>query len=285
MAKIFTKLNVGDTVATSGTRVFKKLTTEEVPPLPITDLTGTTWLMKTDLTGKSGWFAEAGYGVFDVRGEAILQSIGFNSRHNLQSFCVGYGEDDANNTFPSSNSVCFVKDGAVDSYDKGYVITLIFSGGADVTNKRLIKWVLDNGEVASPIAGTWVFNDTITELPIFDDTQEDVYGGLGYNQARAIDIYIAEDVDYSTGHFCMCNRDYDGTLIESCLLGFKVFGGFSHPFYYYGTNTFFNESAWSENANNELTILATSKFDNVSGVDVSDKFLAWLKANATKKEA
>lgn len=29
MAKIFTKLNIGDTVATSGTRVFKKLSTEE----------------------------------------------------------------------------------------------------------------------------------------------------------------------------------------------------------------------------------------------------------------
>lgn len=31
MAKIFTKLNIGDTVATSGTRVFKKLTTEILP--------------------------------------------------------------------------------------------------------------------------------------------------------------------------------------------------------------------------------------------------------------
>lgn len=45
----FTKLNIGDVVSTSGTRVFKKLSTEEPDPRPVWDgktLTGTTWYIR-----------------------------------------------------------------------------------------------------------------------------------------------------------------------------------------------------------------------------------------------
>lgn len=136
------------------------------------------------------------------------------------------------------------------------------------------------------IVGTWVFNDTLTEFPIFDDTVEDSYNENYCNLARYINVDLAY---YGTRELkpnrqlAMYNLTIDAYGGETVFLGSQSLAPI--PFYYYETNTYRESNEWSENAYNELTFLATSTFTNYSGVDVSDKFYEWLKANATKKDS
>ncbi len=141
---IFKKLFVGDTVATSGTRVFKKLTTEE--PLPIwngTDLTGTTWKIPT------GWTAEAGYGVFYVAGTAEFEDQIFTTGYSR--LYIGYDTENAvldGNDYPAENTI-LVRALGYHIRDNTKVMAFTFESGADVTNTRLISWLLENGELTS----------------------------------------------------------------------------------------------------------------------------------------
>lgn len=144
MPKIFTKLNVGDTVASSGTRVFKKLTTEE--PLPIwngTDLKGTTWIIP------AGFTAEAGYGVFYVGGTAEFEDYIFGT--GFSRLYIGY---DTENTvsdgydFPAPNTI-LVRALGYYKRDNTKVMAFRFESGQDLTNTSLIQWLLENGELTS----------------------------------------------------------------------------------------------------------------------------------------
>lgn len=154
MAKIFKKLSIGDTVASSGTRVFKKLSTEE-PSLPIwngVDLKGTAWVLRRgeDVS------AEPGYGQFEVD---IVYDGDF--RKDAAAIYVGY-------TYPSYASlekvtewedyITFVGTSGRDSdvwfFDlkpSGFSLEVIlkFNGGTDATNPRLINWMINNADLVS----------------------------------------------------------------------------------------------------------------------------------------
>lgn len=157
--KTFKKLYIGDTVATSGTRVFKKLTTEEpIPSLPIwngTDLTGTSWTLR------SGWSAEAGYGQFEVdfSWTDINPLLGMVSAVALH---IGYAYPklpSIDDIAPCENWMVFVNE-YIDASGNATlrpltykntkdIIYLAFNGGKDATNPRLIDWLLENGELTS----------------------------------------------------------------------------------------------------------------------------------------
>ena len=289
---IFKKLSVGDIVATSGTRVFRKLTTAEVTPedptLPIwngTDLTGTTWYISP------GFTANAGYGVFDVVG--IVTSVNEFGTHNneFENFYIGYVAPSAFTPFEEyENSIGFNQIGAnasIHTSEEKYR-WFTFNGGADTTNPRLIDWLLQNAKLTShqlDLVGTWVFNDTITELPVFDDTVENVYGEYGINQATHIhlSLFSTSTAFFKPRDLAMCNK------LTSVLGGDTVAlcggGTMSIPFYYYERNAFYQDYFWSETAYNELTFKDTSAFTNYSGVYVGEKFYVWLRANATKNVA
>ena len=137
---IFKKLNIGDVVASSGTRSFKKLTTE----LPIwngTDLTGTTWYIP------AGWTAEAEYGLFESQG--YMQIDGEGSQINFRRLRIGYTPNDTSGYAPEPNSIVAV----TFAYNFKLIPTKMykfsFSGGTDVTNPRLIDWLLKNAELTS----------------------------------------------------------------------------------------------------------------------------------------
>lgn len=158
---IFKKLNIGEAVATSGTRCFKKLTTAEVTPddptLPIwngTDLKGTTWKIPD-----SGWTAEAGYGEFDVIGK-----LNYLVDYDFRMFRIGYAVQSAHSTpFIAADNICWdtvFADGSVrcasidnNRNDDGILLVdtyeFTFTGGTDVTNPRLIDWLLENGRLTS----------------------------------------------------------------------------------------------------------------------------------------
>lgn len=182
--RIFTKLNVGDTVASSGTRVFKKLTTEE--PLPIwngTDLTGTKWKIK------SGWSAEAGYGEFDVGG--ISWDIEGKVGAGYTRLCIGYSTDSPipdSTLFPATNSIVFrsLFNGIMSDTTVGRSFS--FTYGTDLTNKSLINWLLENGELTShtyvPVtAGLYDANDNLVASW---DTLVNTYGMDGIEEGYGI---------------------------------------------------------------------------------------------------
>ena len=155
---IFKKLNIGDTVASSGARVFKKLITEETS-LPIwngTDLRGTTWTIP-----HSGWTAEAGYGEFDVVGKhKYIYEL------DIYSFRIGYdvyGVNASYTPFIAADSICWnsvlgngtIHYGSMDNNpdnDGSFVIAInqfTFTGGTDTTNPRLIDWLINNADLVS----------------------------------------------------------------------------------------------------------------------------------------
>lgn len=149
---IFKKLTVGDTVATSGARVFKKLTTEEpTPSKPVwngTDLTGTEWHIP------QGWTAEAGYGVFDVSGGlTYLVGDSNNTTHTMTSLYIGFELPMFGDPYASSNTItCRLVGGGSPTIlgeDNIFALNLTFTGGTDLTNTSLINWLLENGELIS----------------------------------------------------------------------------------------------------------------------------------------
>ena len=137
---IFKKLNIGDTVATSGTRVFKKLTTG----LPIwngTDLTGTTWEIPV------GWTAEAEYGLFEIVG--YMKIDGKGSQNQFRRLRIGYTPSGTSDYASEPNSIVAVTFGANFKLIPTKRYQFMFSGGEDVTNPRLIDWLLQNAELTS----------------------------------------------------------------------------------------------------------------------------------------
>lgn len=131
--KKFTRLYIGDTVATAGNKCFKRLTTEE-PSTEITDLTGTTWYVP------SGWSATAGYGQFVVEGTYIED----NYTYNMLGIRLGYMTP----TATYADAFCVMTSNG--SYRNVYSTTSVvfnITGGTDATNADLIAWLYANGEL------------------------------------------------------------------------------------------------------------------------------------------
>lgn len=166
---IFKKLLVGDTVATSGTRVFKKLITEE-PGLPIwngTDLKGTSW------TIPAGWTAEAGYGVFDV---SIMSRIEGDWEVSYTGLYIGYATENplGETPFATANNILMVTLG-YRSVDPSKGLNFRFLNGTDTTNPRLISWLLENGRLTSHRLQAGLY-DADNKLVASWDTLVNTYG-------------------------------------------------------------------------------------------------------------
>lgn len=171
---IFKKLNIGDIVATSGTWVFRKLTTEE--PLPIwngTALDGTTWIIR------SGWTAEAGYGVFDVGGIRTLDPL---SHQRVNSLHIGYRAETVSSTphavdngltWDTSYSETEPRYAGTSDNTKEYEFS--FSRGTDTTNPRLISWLLQNADLVSHRLQAGLY-DVDNNLVASWDTLVNTYG-------------------------------------------------------------------------------------------------------------
>lgn len=269
MAKIFTKLNIGDTVATSGTRVFKKLYTD----LPIwngTDLTGTTWNIQ------AGWSAEAGYDVFDVSGMegSFNNFFGGITRNKYGTLRIGYYAESVGDTpYASANSLCWDSTDwetplHARTNDTTKAHEFSFTGGTDVTNPRLIDWLLENGKLIShkyPIKGNWLFNETITETPIVCTDVE----GLQYQSDITINFsYNGNTAVYGSLHTVENTNgdDYSKHLVYRHML----------PNYVYD----FVTASWVSENYRSVTFYDDTA-TNYNGEDVTPVFYKWLKANAT----
>lgn len=259
---IFKKLNIGATVATSGARVFKKLTTED--PLPIwdgTDLSYTTWEIP------AGWTAEAGYGEFDIGGFLPVSSGG---QFGFSSLCIGFenpsgGIYETNITAAPNSIIIFTMVTGTKTPDETF--TLRIFGGTDTTNPRLISWLLKNAKLTSHqlvINGTYRLNDTITELPIVYADGENI----SYQSTFNVGFYIGTSP--SAGLFCM--QEADGITL--------------HPmptlsvYYLYD----FRTNTWRKDELRNFT------FDNATatnhiGEDVTQVLLWWIVTNATKQDS
>lgn len=132
MSKKFTKLFLGDVVKTIGSRVFRKLSTEE-PKTELTDLTGTTWNIQ------SGFIAPSGYGVFDVNYVLHTTDGDFDSTQ----LAIGYGFSFDSGLSPAENRVSILPAYGAISNVGGFTAT--FTGGTDATNASLISWVKQYG--------------------------------------------------------------------------------------------------------------------------------------------
>lgn len=205
MAKIFTKLNVGDTVATSGTRVFKKLTTEPTKDLhgwDGADLRGTEWEV-------SSFTAEAGYGEFDIYGEtAAVQESGLNVYFPWRSLFVGYNRyNSSGESFITAreNTLFFYSWGLPASIASGNSARLFdVVGGSDVSNPRLIAWMLENANL--------IKYEPIGEDGLFDNDGKLIASWKELSHAHGYQMYAADNYtesDYATDthspHYLLTN--------------------------------------------------------------------------------
>lgn len=263
---IFKKLSIGDTVASSGTRVFKKLTTEEVTPeepsLPIwngTDLAGTTWEIP------AGWAAEAEYGQFDVSGYTNRPaSITSTVVHRL---FIGYAVNSLSGPpFALANSFCWLHGQYPETTplyggisDTTIVRCFMFTGGTDATNPRLISWLLENGRLTSHrfnIKGAWLFNETITQLP--EDYSKGADGESFHISFKCGESY--------------CQGLYGGSVSEESHLWFV----------YWLPSTVYNfdTEMWEEDSLRSV-IFTEDSVTNDAGKNVTEIFYKWLTTNAT----
>ena len=278
MAKIFTKLHIGEAVATSGTRVFKMLTTEKVTPsVPIwngTDLTGTNWFIP------DGWTAEAGYGEFLVCGSvATNKGDGTFSATAFDKLFIGgslpmFGNNMVANSdilgyLSGTNikGVIFGKSKSGGDSEMDTSLQLAFTGGTDVTNTSLINWLLENGTLTSHqfnIKGTWRFNDTITELPIVYADGEDLPAQTA--------VCITFDAQISKLP-CTEIRTYIDAERGNSLF-YSTFA--SLPLYYFDTNSWDYPEA-------RCVVFRDATATNRNNEDITTIFYKWLTANATKQ--
>lgn len=262
MAKIFKKLNVGDTVASIGTRVFKKLTTEE-PSLPVwdgTDLTGTIWIIE------SGWSAEAGYGEFEVNCFVDDKAFDHFFETGYEMFCIGYAPKSSLTAYATTDSLCWRKMGFLSSFsDTTIEKPISFTGGIDATNPRLIDWMIKNADLVSHrmiINGTYLFNDTITELPIVYENGEDI------GKQTAVHISFCEGRGANRHGFATGLDNEEKKLQYGDLLPANVYS--------------FKNNSWVSDRCRYVTFY-NAIAENVENEDVTHIFDKWLTTNATKQ--
>ena len=219
---IFKKLSVGATVATSGTRVFKKLTTEDpTPSKPVWN--------GADLTGREchiprGWTAEAGYGVFYVAGTAEFEDQILATGYSRLD--IGYDTENAvfdGNDYPAENTI-LVRALGYHIRDNTKVMAFRFESGQDLTNTSLINWLLENGELTShtyvPVtAGLYDANDNLVASW---DELVNTYG-MDVEQTYALDAHLTSPTSpYSV--FTNNSELANGTklIIDDSITGISV---------------------------------------------------------------
>ena len=129
MDKIFTKLNIGDVVASSGGKCFKKLTTEQ----PQDDSIVGTWVFNETIS-------------FDIFGHYYIEGIistGYSFTEIFLNQASSTGDHWMQYYLP-----------AISSYVKAYTVnkgwgntkdrTITISGGSDISNSGFISWLKAN---------------------------------------------------------------------------------------------------------------------------------------------
>ena len=141
--KKFTRLYIGDIVATAGSKCFKRLTTYYNPALDITDLSNTTWYVP------SGWEVTPGLGIFDVTGTVTGNFFQYGSLLTVDFDGVGIGYTyNAYGYYEASTNISIRCSSLYRGLSKKeYPILFTFTGGTDATNADLIAWLYANGEL------------------------------------------------------------------------------------------------------------------------------------------
>ena len=155
MSKKFTKLFLGDAVKTVGSRVFRKLSTEEPSQDDtITDLKDTTWYVP------SGWSATYGYGRFTIYGTVNGNNI---STDAINNFGIGHGYGEA---WGATNCIEYLNSDFIpQTLTPTDAFTLSITGGESTTNADLIAWLKANGELISHQMPTPSLKDTTWNVP------------------------------------------------------------------------------------------------------------------------
>lgn len=130
----FTRLYIGNTVASSGGKCFKRLTREEPK---ITDLTGTTWYVP------SGWSATAGYGIYKV----YFLIPEKNANTIWDELSLGYASRTYGKTTEANSICCLLSNSDRGTITSSSSFTITITGGTDVTNPDIIAWLSENGEL------------------------------------------------------------------------------------------------------------------------------------------
>ena len=149
MAK-FTKLNIGDAVASSGGRVWKKLSAKvALPEWNGINLTGTTWYVP------SGWSATSGYGKFNIAGPLQVDGEDFENGGYIG---IGYTSSSSMKYTAKQNCFAFGESAMVwGTGTSAQALKLTIEGGASVTYNSLISWLKQNGELLSHAMPTITF--------------------------------------------------------------------------------------------------------------------------------
>ena len=279
---IFKKLSVGDIVATSGTRAFKKLTMEE-PGLPIwngTDLRGTTWVLNDSIDLVSL------YNIPTDDTEEDIYGLGVSHFYNVDYVVtlpdpssptweaeVPYQKlkvfNSTSTILEYSYSLSYIgvgdKDMRAYTDTSGWGVSGIekirITGGTDATNPRLINWLLENGRLTSHqfnIKGFWYLNDTITQLPIVYADGEDL------EQKSA--VYISSFTNARTGNSAIINKEGEALAFA---------GWIALPAYDFTTNS------WTEYGH-RYVLFTDAIATNYVGEDITPIFYKWLRTNTTK---
>lgn len=171
MAKIFAKLNLGDIVAASGSRVFRKLSTEE-PAWKRDDLTGTVWYIP------SGWTCKASELSASIRGTVTLD--GNTNSRVFTVFVLGqrYTEiptSASNNIWINNSNAEGISGRSYWDNTRGFTLTI--DGGSDHKHPDLISWLTKYGTLLS-----YPIPDDDGELPVWNgsdltDTTWDIPAG------------------------------------------------------------------------------------------------------------
>lgn len=126
---------------------------------------------------------------------------------------------------------------------------------------------LTTEEPTESIVGTWVFNDTVTEIPTQDKSD-----GVHPNCAKLFCVNFTHEGSY-IGENTSCIGISQVSVDTS--LGFQKSSAMFSSAYSYTDNT------WTLDKYKTITITSNNS-TNYSGEDTTESFLTWLKANATK---
>lgn len=146
-----------------------------------TDLTGYT------VTVPAGWSASQGYGEFSLLGTYVLPSSGnvINFSDSYANFKVGfYNDRTTTNAITCVSSVS----GSNNYFSASSNIIINITGGASVTNSKLIQWFVNNNATFEKETSS-----TTLRLTLNDDTYFDV--NLELNGQGAVDAYTKEESD------------------------------------------------------------------------------------------
>lgn len=283
---IFKKLNIGDTVATSGTRCFRKLT-KDLPIWNGTDLTGTEWYIPAGST------AEAGCGLFDVYGVIKHQPLPSSSKvsRNYTQLLIGYSTRSPYTSYEVAENAYTYLDESMGWYatpDRNESRWLSFTSGTDVTNTRLIDWLLKNGTLTShrlSIVGTWLINENPALNARFDVGEywgEQI--GTFYTKTSANSAIYSEvpmhrfSVSTLTNDLCITKAVSSGTSQNTCY-GKPVSNA---PQNYWFTKIVDGQVIWnlvdtnSDDYTKVRTVTFTQETDN-------QEALIWIYANAIRQ--